>query len=139
MDASLIQMVRQRAANHREYCHLPELSSCIPFEIDHVVARKHGGTTAQDNLALSCFYCNSRKGPNIGGIDPESNVISRLFHPRQDRWNEHFRWKGPILIGLTPIGRATVQVLDINAPDFVLLRASLIREEIFPDIANDSA
>ena len=39
-----------------EYCQLPQASPSIPFEIDHIIARKHGGTTVAENLALSCFY-----------------------------------------------------------------------------------
>ena len=97
-----------------------------------MIAGKHGGQTSAENLALSCFYCNGHKGPNIGGLDPETGQLSRLFHPREDVWSDHFRWDGPALIGKTPVGRATIAVLSINAVDFVLLRVSLIREGVFP-------
>ena len=134
MDANLADLVRARAAFCCEYCQLPQLYSSIPFEIDHVIARKHGGATTRENLALSCFYCNSFKGPNVAGFDPQTRVLSRLYHPRQDKWVEHFRWEGPQLFGLSPIGRTTIEVLGINSQDCILLRASLIREGRFPPI-----
>jgi hypothetical protein len=132
MDAQDAELVRERAEFCCEYCRLPQAFSSIPFEIDHVIARKHGGATSLENLALSCFYCNSFKGPNIAGLDPDTGELSRLFHPRQDRWEHHFQWEGPRLSGLSLIGRATIEVLGINSPDCVLLRASLIREGQFP-------
>jgi len=132
MDASLAELVRRRAAYRCEYCGLPDAVSSIAFEIDHIIARKHGGNTSADNLALSCFYCNSQKGPNIAGIDPDTGALSRLFHPRKDRWTDHFRWNGAFLCGTSSVGRTTIVVLGINAWDFVLLRAALISDELFP-------
>ena len=49
----------------------------MPFQIDHVIARKHGGGTSDDNLAFACFYCSSHKGPNIAGLDPRSSPDAR--------------------------------------------------------------
>jgi HNH endonuclease len=132
MDAVLAELVFDRAARCCEYCCLPAIFSSVPFEIDHVIARKHGGQTSADNLAASCFYCNSHKGANIAGLDPDTRQLSRLFHPRDDRWDDHFHWDGPVLVGTTPVGRTTIEVLNINAADCVLLRTSLIREGVFP-------
>jgi hypothetical protein len=81
---------------------------------------------------LACFYCNSFKGPNIAGIDPVTKKLTKLFNPRRHKWEKHFRYDGPILRGLTPIGRATVQVLNINNDDAVTLREGLIAEGRFP-------
>jgi hypothetical protein len=78
------------------------------------------------------FLCNSYKGPNIAGIDPVSRSIVPLFHPRRHKWARHFRWDGPILVGRTPIGRATVAVLEINEPYRVAARRLLIDEGVFP-------
>ncbi len=132
MDAALVQLVRERAGNLCEYCQLPQALSCVPFEIDHIIARKHGGQTVAENLANSCFYCNSFKSSNIAGLDSLDGALTRLFHPRADRWPDHFEWDGPSLRGRTAIGRTTIQVLNINAADCVLLRAALIREGVFP-------
>jgi hypothetical protein len=133
MDEQLRELVRRRAEHSCEYCRLPEAVSFIPFEIDHIIAQKHGGATVAGNLALSCTYCNGYKGPNIAGIDPESRAIHRLFNPRNDRWDEHFSWNGAVLVSTTPIGRATIAVLNVNAPYRVSLRASLIREGLLPE------
>ena len=130
MEQALSDLVRRRANDACEYCRLPQSLSSIPFEIDHVIARKHGGSTEEANLALSCFYCNSHKGPNIAGIDPSSGRSVRLYHPRRDRWRDHFAWEGPVLLGRTAVGRATLAVLAINHPDAVAVREALIEEGV---------
>ena len=104
-----------------------------PFQIDHIIARKHGGPTSEDNLALSCFHCNTHKGTNVAGFDNETGELVRLFHPRKDVWSEHFEWAGPVLIGLTPVGRTTIYVLGINDPEYVEVRDSLRKEGVFPE------
>lgn len=132
IEPALSALVRRRAGDACEYCQLPANVSALPFEIDHIIAQKHGGPTEENNLALSCFYCNSYKGPNIAGIDPQSGRLVRLFNPRRDRWARHFAWDGPILVGRTTMARATIAVLDINEPDAVTVRAALIDEGVFP-------
>ena len=100
------------------------------FHVDHIIARQHGGQTGTENLALACLHCNQHKGPNIAGSDPESGEIVPLFHPRRDRWGDHFEWNGVDLTGKTTIGRATIQVLAINDPGFRAVRIAL-RDEAF--------
>jgi 5-methylcytosine-specific restriction endonuclease McrA len=56
MDEALVQLVWQRANATCEYCQLPQTLSLVSFEIDHVIATKHGGKTTASNLALTCFY-----------------------------------------------------------------------------------
>jgi 5-methylcytosine-specific restriction endonuclease McrA len=102
-----------------------------PFEIDHIIARKHQGSTVAENLCLSCFYCNSSKGSDISSIDSETRQLTPLFNPRRQRWAAHFRWEGAYLIGRTPIGRVTIAMLSINDPFRVALRAELIEEGLF--------
>jgi len=104
----------------------------LRFPIDHVIARQHGGKTIASNLALACVQCNLRKGPNIAGIDPFRKQIVPLFHPRRDHWDAHFRLRGARIIGVSPIGRATIRVLGINEPDSLALRRSLISEGLYP-------
>jgi hypothetical protein len=103
-----------------------------PFQIDHIIAGQHGGETVFDILALSCIHCNKYKGPNVAGLDPQSGKITRLFHPRRDRWEAHFRWHGSELLGRTAIGRATIVVLNINDPFYVAVREELAEEGLFP-------
>lgn len=132
MEQRLSEIVWQRANSRCEYCQLPQELSSIRFEIDHIIAQKHGGKSQEDNLALSCFFCNSHKGPNIAGIDPETGKLVRLFHPRKDKWDHHFEWNGVVLIGQTSIARATISVLNINHSDFVTARQAFADEGVFP-------
>ena len=111
---------------------MPQAAYRFTFPIDHIIARQHHGRTISQNLALSCLHCNARKGPNISGIDRESGEIIRLFNPRRDKWIEHFRWDGATLVGLSPIGVATIDVLNINDPSYVAVREGLIAEDEFP-------
>jgi hypothetical protein len=78
-----------------------------------------------------CSFCNRYKGPNIAGIDPVSKKLSPLFHPRRHKWSRHFRYDGPILVGLTRIGKATIAVLHINDPEAVALREALIETGVW--------
>src|SRR5437867_11341990 len=113
MDARLQAAVRQRAQGRCEYCQFPERFTRVPFQMDHIIPEKHEGPTTLENLALSCFFCNTHKGPNLSGLDPQTRELTRLFHPRQDRWQEHFRWDGALLVVLNAFGRVTIQVLSI--------------------------
>lgn len=132
MDRALEELVWKRARSRCEYCLFPAQSTEAPFQIDHIIALKHGGATVAANLALSCYFCNSYKGPNIASLDPDSGRLVRLFHPRKDRWAAHFTWDGPLLVGETGIARATIQVLWINHPVVVETRRFLIAEGVFP-------
>ncbi|MBX9792650.1 MAG: HNH endonuclease [Pirellulales bacterium] len=108
---------------------MPHEFDKLDFEIDHIVAIQHGGATSEENLALACFACNRHKGPNVAGIDSAGEIV-RLFNPRVDRWNDHFRWNGAELVGLSAIGRVTVQVLAMNLDYRVALRRNLIQEGV---------
>jgi hypothetical protein len=105
------------------------------FEIDHIRAQVHGGETVLENLAWACFRCNNGKGTNLSGVDRATGNVEPLFHPRHDRWDDHFQWDGPRLQGKTPIGRASIAVLNMNAPSRVGLRKQLIEEGVFPPSA----
>ena len=110
MDAATRQGVRQRALNRCEYCRLPQSAQPFAtFHVEHIIARQHGGTDEPENLCLACERCNAGKGPNLSGRDPETGNIERLFDPRHQEWPEHFQFCGPVIIGLTAIGRATVE------------------------------
>jgi len=132
VERSLVDQVWRRANGICEYCLLPQEFDRLPFQIDHIIARKHRGSDDTDNLALACFACNIHKGPNIAGVDPNTGDVIRLFHPRRDNWEEHFEWRGASLVGRTPIGRVTVDVLEINLPHRIRLREMLIAESVFP-------
>ncbi len=76
-------------------------------------------------MAIACGYCNLHKGPNIAALDPDSGQLVPLFHPRRDRWADHFMWEGTVVRGLTPVGRATVELLAMNDWERVELRENL--------------
>lgn len=132
MDRALVDLVWERAHGCCEYCRMPQEFDGFTHEIDHAIARKHGGPTTAANLALACFPCNNHKGPNVAGMDPATKKLTPLFNPRRHKWARHFYWDGARLRGRTAIGRVTIVVLEINAPDRVLLRAALIEEGAWP-------
>lgn len=132
MNEALKRLVWDRAGDVCEYCRLPQWLDVLPFQLDHIIAQKHHGPTTEDNLALSCLNDNLSKGPNIAGIDPDTSVLTRLFHPRCDVWEEHFVWAGGVLVGKTAVGRTTIDVLAINAPDRLAYRRLLLRAGLFP-------
>ena len=122
MKNALERLTRDRAGGRCEYCQLPQMASGVPFEIDHIIARKHGGRTIAGNLAIACIYCNAHKGPNISGLDPVTGKLTRLYHPRRHKWAAHFRMEAGLIIGRTAIGRTTIRVLEMNLPNLVALR-----------------
>ena len=132
MDNALTRLVWQRAKHRCEYCQLPQEYDDRPFEIDHIISRKHHGPSVASNIALSCFRCNSFKGSDISGRDRLTRKLTPLFHPRRHKWSRHFQWEGPYLVGRTPIGRVTVEVLHVNDPFRVELRGELMAENLFP-------
>ena len=132
MDKALRDLVWQRADGRCEYCQIPQSHDRLLFEIDHIIAEKHRGPTVAGNLCLACFTCNKHKGTNIGGRDPRTRRFLPLFNPRRHKWSRHFRWHGPVLIGLTPIGRVTVAVLEINLEHRIAFRKELIAEGVLP-------
>lgn len=132
MDADLRRLVWERANGRCEYCQMKQEFDELTFQIEHIVPKKHHGSDDADNLALACFACNNHKGPNLSGHDPQTGEMTRLFHPRRDKWEEHFEWKEAMLFGRTGIGRATVEVLEINLSYRSELRMALIEEGVFP-------
>lgn len=126
MDAGLRAFVRNRAGSCCEYCGLlQDFDVFLRFQIEHIIAKQHGGTDDAVNLALACQHCNLHKGPNLSGIDPDSGQVVALFNPRTQSWQEHFRMEGEWIVGTTPVGRATVRVLAMNAEAQRQLRAEL--------------
>jgi HNH endonuclease len=126
MDEAIRQFVRDRAGNRYEYCLLPQsYAVVVRFHIEHLRARQHGGDDTPANLALACPHCNRFKGPNLTSFDPETDELVPLFNPRTQSWQEHFALDDIIIVGLTPIGRATVRLLHMNAEDRLKVRAVL--------------
>ena len=131
MAESLDQIIRRVAGDRCEYCRVPDGLTRMRHILDHVIAAQHRGKTAIGNLALCCPPCNLYKGPNIAGIDPETGLLTRLFHPRTDQWGEHFKYQELILSGVTDVGRTTVEVLAVNLPLRIATRQSLRQIGLF--------
>lgn len=130
--AEVRRLVRERARELCEYCLIPESAVFTPHEGDHIVAKKHGGETATNNLAFSCVLCNKHKGSDLASIDPATGDIVPLFHPRRNRWTEHFHILEGRIDPVTAIGRVTARLLQFNHPDRIeerelLLAAGLIQ------------
>ncbi len=120
---SLRRLVFERANNRCEYCGISQLGQVATFHIDHIQPVVAGGSTSPENLALACVSCSLRKGPRQNIEDPQTKAAVTIFHPRQQRWANHFRWDNTQVIGLTAIGRATVEALALNRPTMVAIRA----------------
>jgi len=130
--ADLRQAVFERAGGRCEYCLYPEEYSFLSFEVEHIVAEKHGGTTTLDNLALACPYCNRHKGTDLGSLDPETQQLTPFFNPRTQQWADHFRLDGAAIVPLTPEGRVTSAIFQLNHPDRIQERQRLIWAGEYP-------
>ena len=132
MTPALRVQVRQRALDCCEYCQMPQSCTQLPHEADHIRAQKHKGPTTLENLGWACTICNSHKGSDVSAYVPDTDELVRLFNPRIDDWSDHFEWSGPRLIGISPIARATLDLLQINKDSRVSLRRMLIEVGLFP-------
>ncbi len=118
-----------------EYCLCPEYFSPDPFEIDHIIALSKGGSDDLINLALTCSGCNGYKSDAIQALDPGSAQIVSLYNPRKDIWADHFCWNEHFthILGLSPIGRATIVRLRLNRLNVINLRIILRQVGEFPN------
>ena len=130
MEARKRRLVRANAGRRCEYCCIHEDDEAYSFHLEHIIPKKHGGNDALSNLAWSCHSCNLAKGSNLAGRVKQEVVT--LFDPRRQKWKDHFRWNGPLLVGKTKCGRATILVLNLNAKDRIKLREVLIAAGLFP-------
>lgn len=124
---ALKQQVFERAQGICEYCRCQARFAMSSLIIEHIIPLSRGGTTIVNNLALACQGCNNYKYNKTEAIDPISNRLAPLFHPRQMAWSQHFAWSEDttLMIGLTPTGRATVAQLRTNREGVVNLRQAL--------------
>jgi HNH endonuclease len=122
--------------NYSEYCVLPSNFSTDFFHFEHIIPVVLNGKTELENLARSCGICNNNKRDKIEHIDPLTQQIVRLYNPRQDIWTDHFQWSDDDLyiIGLTPIGRATIALLKLNRINATNLRKLLKMADLHPPL-----
>lgn len=116
ISAELRDRIRAMAGNRCGYCLSPQHLVLGTLEIDHIWPTARGGSDSEDNLWLSCRLCNSYKGAQTHGVDPQTGRRVRLFNPRTQRWQRHFQWNaaGTEIIGRTASGRVTVMALQLN-------------------------
>jgi hypothetical protein len=82
------------------------------------------------------LHCNRYKGPNIAGVDRQGTRrrVVPIYNPRRHRWAAHFRIVGTTIVGITPVGRVTVDLFAMNDPRMIVLRDTLADEGLFPPI-----
>ena len=125
--AHLKRSVVERARGCCEYCRSQARFAIQSFSIEHILPKSQGGKTLLDNLALACQGCNNYKYNKTEVLDPLSGESVPLYHPRKHRWRDHFSWNDDftLVVGLTTIGRATVETLQLNREGLVNLRRVL--------------
>ncbi len=126
----------RRGSYRCEYCKTPVDFSPEPFDIEHIIPLSKGGSNDLDNLAFACGGCNGYKSARTEGIDPADGNIGRFFNPRKDAWADHFSWSQDfrLIVGLTPVGRTTVTVLQMNRQGLLNLRRLMISAGEHPPV-----
>ncbi len=127
-----------RVDDHRcAYCLTTEANSGQPMTVDHILPETHCGLTEFGNLCFCCRRCNEFKGSKIAAIDPLTGEVVPFFHPRRQKWSEHFEWDetGALMIGLSATGRATVPGLNMNDPVIVATRRRWVSVGWHPPLA----
>lgn len=133
---ALRQIVFDRACGICEYCHSQAKYAVDPFVMDHIRPVSRNGKTTAENLALSCQTCNNYKYTKTEALDPVTDQIVPLFHPRKMNWDKNFTWNADAtkMLGITPTGRATIDLLQTNRDGVVNMRRVLtIMNEHPPD------
>ena len=128
----IARQVKQRAAGRCEYCRMHQSLQGATFHVEHVIPRFLGGSSGLDNLAWACPSCNLHKSSRVEVQSPDSHGTVPLFNPRTDKWGDHFRWEGYCLVGLTPVGRATIDALQLNHERRIEIRQAEALFDLFP-------
>lgn len=126
--ADRVREVEARAGRRCEYCRMHQVLQGATFHVEHIVPRSAGGSDDPSNLAWACPSCNLKKSNRVSAVDPVTEQEVSLFSPRLHTWEEHLSWDEYTAVGITPIGRALVAVLDLNHQRRLLIREA---EEVF--------
>lgn len=127
VNTTLKNNVVERAQGSCEYCRSQARFATQAFSIEHIIPQSKGGETSLDNLALACQGCNNHKYNKTEAKDPVTGEIAPLYNPRQHKWSDHFIWNEDftLIIGITMIGRVTVETLQLNREGLINLRRVL--------------
>ncbi|MCB9079497.1 MAG: HNH endonuclease [Anaerolineaceae bacterium] len=130
----LQRRVRSHFAERCAYCQTAESLTVAIFEIEHITPRSAQGETVFENLCLACPTCNRFKSNRQTAVDPLDQETVPLFHPQQQRWQDHFVWNEAAteIVGLTPVGRATVAALKMNRLQLVRVRRMWVKMDEHP-------
>jgi len=131
---ALRRQVWERAAGLCEYCLQHELDDWVSFQIEHIISKKHGGRTTLSNLALACLECNVAKGSDLGSMTRATSILIPFYHPRRDKWTEHFRLQGYRILPLTQTGEVTCRILGFNARQRLLKRQAIAKAGHYPSM-----
>jgi HNH endonuclease len=128
MKISLRKVVSERALDCCEYCQMQAILSHDPFSAEHIIPIAKGGLDDLENLAWSCLGCNLFKAVATHVFDLLSGDLVPLYNPRTDKWADHFQWveNFSLIVGNTPIGRATIIRLKLNRIGLVNLQKVLV-------------
>lgn len=126
--------VSERAKGYCEYCYCQEQFATESFCVDHIIPRAKGGRTTLDNLTFACPGCNSHKYVHTHAVDPATDELVPLFNPQMQAWKKHFTWSDDFIriVGITPVGCATVVALKMNRPSVINLRRLLLLVDQHP-------
>ncbi len=128
------QAVAERAQGRCEYCQSRADFATQSFSVEHIIPVSLDGETELENLALACPGCNAHKYNKTRSSDPADEKVVPLYNPRTQQWQEHFRWNHDFsrIVGLTAVGRATVQALKLNRTGLVNIRKALFIVGLHP-------
>lgn len=124
--------VAERALFKCEYCLIREEDMVFPYQIDHIISKKHKGGSEMDNLAFACSMCNQFKGTDIASCLTPNGAVIPLFHPRKQDWEDHFKYLNGEILAKTEVGEATAQLLHFNSSDRIMLRKLLEQVGRYP-------
>ncbi len=126
--------VARRAEKLCEYCRAPEIAFNFLFEVEHIIPISQNGKSELENLALACRSCNIYKSDFLNGLGDDGLETERLFNPRKDIWREHFfvDLDDYTIVGVTKIGKGTINRLRLNSRLQIQAREQWNRLELFP-------
>jgi len=130
--SEISRTVERRAAGRCEYCRMHQSLQGATFHVEHIIPRSRGGISEIENLAWACPGCNLHKSNRVEVISADDQEPVSLFHPRRHEWDEHFFWEGYRIVGLTRIGRATVETLQLNHERRIKIRKAESLFDLFP-------
>jgi hypothetical protein len=132
VSAKTRQLVAQRADFRCEYCRVQEADMFYAFQIEHIVAIKHGGGSELDNLAYACPHCNQHKGSDLVTFLIDYDDLVAIYNPRKMDWSVHFEVDFGSIQAKTRIAEATIKLLYLNDPDLIILRQLLAEIGHYP-------